>query len=119
MKIAFEGSTLTINQLAVKLRWPILDARAVEGKVIVLLDPDAYITAPEEKLRIRSGGQSIRNLLALSSTGELLWEAELPDRVDYYYMISSLDPIVANSFSSYRCVINPASGQIARKEFYK
>jgi hypothetical protein len=49
----------------------------------------------------------------------LLWEADLPSDADYFYRIASVRPLRVNCFSSFRCEIDPATGRIIRKDFYK
>jgi hypothetical protein len=62
---------------------------------------------------------AVRNLRAYSPSGVELWEAEMPEQADYYYKIVSTDPIEADSFSSFRCRIDPRTGGITSKRFMK
>lgn len=91
----------------------------LDGRMIVLLDPDDYLRDPDYSKERRRGENALRNLRAYSPSGELLWEAEFPEPVDYYYKIVSRAPLVALSFSSYRCRIDPESGRIEEAEFLK
>ena len=43
----------------------------------------------------------------------------MPKASDYYYRLSSVAPLIANSVSSYRCEIDPNNGAIKSKEFLK
>lgn len=119
MTISFQGSILTIDSQLIQLAWPVLDAIEEGNRVFVLLDPDSYLLDPNYKRVRRQGAPAIRNLVALMKNGTKLWEAELPEPSDYYYRISSSKPLVANSFSSYRCEISPDTGAIMKKEFLK
>lgn len=111
-EVTFNGTTLTLDHA-------IREAFELDGRVIVLIDPDDYLADPGYEQARRRGDESLRNLRAYSASGELLWEAEFPEAADYYYRIVSRQPLVALSFSSYRCRIDPASGRIAEAEFIK
>jgi hypothetical protein len=96
------------------LQWPIRDAVEIDDKIIVLLDPNAYLKDPSfEK------GSDFRNLIAFSKEGKKLWEAEYPQLEDYYYEIESKYPLRVYSFSSYDCIIDEKTGQIISMEFFK
>ena len=84
-----------------------------------MLDPDAYLTDPQYKALRARGAPAIRNLLALGDDCAILWEGELPQAADYFYKITSVDPLIAYSFSSYCCEIDADSGKITRKAFVK
>ncbi len=99
--------------------YPVKNAFWTEGRVIVLLDPDAFLTDPAYGKDRRRGDDAIRNLCALTRDGTLLWQAELPETVDYYYQVESRSPLTVLSFSSYRCEIDPTDGHIASKQFLK
>ncbi len=119
MAVAYSGCTLKIDAVAVEMPWPILEAAENAEKVFVLLDPDAYLSDATYKASRRQGAPAVRNLIAVGRTGERLWEADLPEPSDYYYKLTSVSPLVAMSFSSYRCHIDAKSGRIANKEFLK
>jgi hypothetical protein len=91
----------------------------LDERVIVLLDPDDYLADPDYPKERRRGQNSLRNLRAYSMSGQLLWEAEFPEPADYYYKIVSRTPLVALSFSSYRCQIDPETGRILEAQFVK
>ena len=94
--------------------WPIREIAEHGESVFVLLDPDAYLAA-----RGRDA-QPLRNLRAFRRNGEAIWEAELPEAADYFYQIVSASPLlVANSASSFRCVIDHDTGLILHRTFYK
>jgi hypothetical protein len=119
MSISFHGRTLNIGDQSILLDWPVLEAIEEGGQVFVLFDPDSYILDPNYKKIRRQGSPAIRNLVAYARNGERIWEAELPEQVDYYYRIVSSKPLVVNSFSSYRCEIRTDDGRILTKEFLK
>ena len=60
-----------------------------------------------------------KNLRAYAPSGELQWEAQQPEVQDHYYRIESREPLVALSFSAYRCDIDLASGRILAKASLK
>ncbi len=117
--VSFAGKTLTIGDREVSLGHAIREAFALEDDVIVLLDPDSYLTDPYYGRDRRRGEGAIRNLIAFSAGGERLWEAECPEPADYYYRIVSVDPLTALSFSSHRCEIDPRTGKILSRQFLK
>lgn len=119
MSISFNGSTLVINDRTLSLKYAIRDAFALNGRIIVLLDPDSYLATSSYGKDRRRGNKPVHNLLALSSGGQLLWEAEFPEQADYYYRVSSKRPLTALSFSSFRCEIDPQTGAIVAREFLK
>jgi hypothetical protein len=109
--VTLSGNTVVVGCKTITLSYPIAEAFRLEDKIIVLLDPDAYT----EKF-----GQ-FRNLIALTIDGERLWTAELPTSMssDTYYRISSKNPLVADSFSSYACEIDKLNGKIINRTFFK
>jgi len=119
MKVSFSGLELRIGEETIITPWPVLEALDDGQRVIVLLDPDSYLADPAYRAKRRAGAPPNRNLLGFSYDGQLLWEAEFPSDVDYYYRVSSVHPLRANSFSSFSCEIDPATGRILRKDFYK
>jgi hypothetical protein len=121
MKVHFSGKTLEIDGRPIETRWEIRDAFEVGGKVIALLDFFANIKQPVLHIDEIRGLPKGQNLHCFSGEGTLLWEAEFPegDGPDYYYSVTSHVPLVANSFSSYRCEIDLDTGRIVRRQFYK
>lgn len=119
MSISFRGNTLVIDGHSFQLPWPVLDAIEQTDRVFVLFDPDSYLLDPDYKVRRRQGAPAIKNLIALTKAGTMLWEADLPEASDYYYRLSSTAPLVANSFSSYKCEIDSNNGMIIKKDFLK
>lgn len=120
IKVAYEGKNLTIDQQVCSMPYEVREAFALKDKIIVLIDPNSYLTDPDYSKERRRGDNPFRNLIALSLDGKaVLWEAEFPDKVDYFYKIISKEPLVVNSFSSYRCEIDINTGKIIKKLFYK
>jgi hypothetical protein len=110
---------LTIGSRSVTFDWRILHVVQDNGRSYVLLDPDDYLSDRSYKESRRAGAKAIKNLLAFDAAGQQLWEAELPTQNDYYYQIRSTKPLIASSFSSFDCEIEPSSGVIVRKTFFK
>jgi hypothetical protein len=119
MAVTYSSRTLKIDELSVEMQWPILAVAENEDKVFVLLDPDTYLSDITYKTSRRHGAPAVYNLIAVGRAGERLWEAEYPEPSDYYYKLTSVSPLVAMSFSSYRCEIDVDSGRIVNKEFLK
>lgn len=108
--VGFDGRVLRIDGLEVELEHPIAEAFILGDLVIVRFPYDA---AP------RSYG-AFDNLLAMNSRGERAWVAELTESgTDSYVAISSRDPLVAHSWSCFRCTLDVASGKILQKVFTK
>jgi len=119
MSVAFQGRNLIIDGKTIEMPHSIIDAAEVGERIYVLFDPNAFIKDPKYKDIFAPGAPSIRNLVAVTKEGSILWEAEFPQPSDYYYNFSSVEPLLVNSFSSYRCEIDPSDGKIVRKVFFK
>lgn len=117
--LKFHENVLLVNDNRIDVGAPILDAQANPDMVLVLIDPDPYLREPEYKRTRRAGQPAIRNLLAFSLDGTRLWDAEMPEEADYYHKIVNTDPIEVDSFSSFRCQLDPRTGAIASKRFLK
>jgi hypothetical protein len=109
--ITFSGATISVNGRYFQMGYPIEEAFEADEKVVVLLDPDAFV----EKF-----GQ-FNNLCAVDFSGRLLWTAELPttDPGDRYYKITSRTPLIAYSVWSYECEIDADTGRITRRIYFK
>jgi hypothetical protein len=114
-----KGSTLIVSGNAVEVGGPILEARQVAGIVLVLIDPDSYLADQDYRRKRRSGLAAVHNLRAFSAKGDQLWAAEMPEDADYYHKIVSIDPIEVDSFSGFRCQIDPRTGAILTKRFMR
>jgi hypothetical protein len=119
MTITYADRTVLIDGYAVDMDWPVLDAFEDDQGAIVLLDPNAYLADPDYRRSRKLGRPPVQNLLAITRLGARRWEAELPTATDYYYSIASRVPLVANSFSSYRCEVSADNGTILSRQFVK
>ncbi len=117
--VRFQGNLLFVGNASLPMPYAVRDAFLLEGMIIVLLDPNAYLRDPSYGKNRRRGDRPLRNLLALSTEGKLLWEAEFPERADYYYRVSSRSPLTVLSFSSFRCEIDPQTGRILKRVCFK
>jgi hypothetical protein len=117
--VTFQGAEILVNGRALKMPYAVLDAFLSDGRLIVLLDPDVYMVDPAYKEQRRQNGIALRNLVAFDQEAQRLWEAEFPQSSDYYYKISSQTPLVAYSFSSFACEIDPSTGMIKAKSFFR
>lgn len=118
-KVSHRGRELIADGQVLQMEYPIREAFESGGRLIVLLDPDAYLQDPGYPKERRRGDDALRNLRAFSLDGKRLWEAEFPEPADYYYKVVDRAPLTALSFSSYRCVIDPQSGRILARQFCK
>ena len=117
---AIESSTLEFdNGVSVTLPYHARAIRRVNGVVLVLLDPDHYLKDAPYQAAQRSGEPALRNLIAFDAHGTKAWDAELPETLDYYYLIEDGLPIRVLSYSGYRCVIDLSNGRIIGREFLK
>lgn len=114
-----KGNIVVADGNSINIGAQVLDARISRGIVLVLIDPDSYLTDPEYRRKRRAGMAAVRNLRAFSVSGDLLWEAEMPEKADYYHKIEKIDPIEVDSFSSYRCRLDSKTGRIVSKCFMK
>jgi hypothetical protein len=117
--VSYAADIVVIDGKSFRMDYAVRDAFWTYGRAIVLLDPDAYLADPAYGKDRRRGAGPIRNLRAFSADGAQLWQAELPEPVDYYYQVENRKPLVALSFSSFRCEIDPHTGCITSKEFLK
>ena len=89
--------------------FPSLDKAEVGDLVLVVYD---YMAMPKEERK--------NNLVAYSKNGNKIWVAEGPGKsVSSYYKITSTNPLIANSFCSHKCWLNPINGKLLSMEFYK
>ncbi|MCL8312680.1 hypothetical protein FH593_13455 [Leptospira interrogans] len=109
--LSFSGKEITFGNLHFTCPNNVIDAFENNGKIVILLDPDAYLSTTEND----------KNLIAYDTKANPLWEAEFPQiyKGDYYYKIASKNPLIVYSFSSYHCEIDINTGKIISSEFYK
>ena len=118
-KVTHDGDIIKVDGRPTRMDYMVRDAFWAHGRAIVLLDPNAYLDNPAFGAARRRSRKPVQNLRAYSAAGELLWQAEQPELADHYYRIESREPLVALSFSAFRCDIDPENGQILRKTFLK
>src|SRR5262245_60166817 len=99
--VSHDGDIVKIDGKPLRMQYMVRDAFWADGKAIVLLDPDAFLDEPGGARK--APRDPVKNLRAYSPGGELHWEAEQPEHDDHYYLIESREPLVALSFSAYRC----------------
>jgi hypothetical protein len=117
--VTFDGDIIRIDGKPTRMTYMVRDAFWAHGRAIVLLDPNAFLDVPTYHAQRRRARKPVHNLCAYSAAGELLWQAEQPEASDHYYLIESQDPLVALSFSAFRCMLDPANGKILRKQNIK
>jgi len=115
LAVSHDGDIVSIDGKPVRMDHIVRDAFWADGRAIVLLDPSVFLDDPAYGSR-KTPRDPIQNLRAYSPAGELQWQAQQPNRDDHYYMIESRAPLVALSFSAFRCNIDLASGRILRKQ---
>ena len=116
--VSHDGDIVKIDGKPLRMEYMVRDAFWAGGQAVVLLDPHAFLDDPAYSGR-KAPREPVKNLRAYSPAGELMWEAQQPEFQDHYYIIESHDPLVALSFSAYRCDIDLASGRIRSKESLK
>jgi hypothetical protein len=116
--VSHDGDIVRIDGKPLRMEYMVRDAFWADGKAIVLLDPHAFLDDPAYSGR-KAPRDPVKNLRAYAPSGELQWEAEQPQVLDHYYLIESHEPLVALSFSAYRCDIDLASGRILKKKKVK
>ncbi|HEX9706101.1 MAG TPA: hypothetical protein VGA24_00520 [Steroidobacteraceae bacterium] len=117
--VTHDGDIVKIDGKPVRMKYMVRDAFWADGRAVVLLDPDAYLDDVAYGKARRRSRDPVHNLRAYSPSGELLWQAEQPEADDHYYRIESRQPLVALSFSAYRCDLDLASGRILKKHHLK
>jgi hypothetical protein len=100
------------------MEYMVRDAFWAGGRAVVLLDPNAFLDHPAYGGR-RAPRDPIQNLRAYTPAGEVQWQAQQPEMNDHYYLIESREPLVALSFSGYRCDIDLRNGRITKKKKLK
>ena len=107
--IEIKGDRINFDTFELNCEYPEQDARQIGDILLVLYSPESF-----------QDGQ-FRNLVAFDLSGCEVWKAELPTSIsmDAYYQIVSEAPIVADSYCSYRCMLDAKTGKILEKEFFK
>jgi hypothetical protein len=117
--VTHDGDIVKIDGKPVRMEYMVRDAFWADGRAVVLLDPDAYLDDIAFGKSRRRSRDPVQNLRAYAPSGELLWQAEQPEVDDHYYRIERHEPLVALSFSAYRCDLDLASGRILKKHHLK
>lgn len=117
--VTFDGDIIKIDGKPTRMTYMVREAFWAHECAIVLLDPNAYMDLPAFGAQRRRSRNPVHNLRAYSAAGELLWQAQQPKSSDHYYRIESQDPLIALSFSGFRCEIDVGSGEILTKQNIK
>jgi len=109
--INFVDRKLIINGNEVSVDYPVKEAFNFKDKILVFFDPDTY----------KSKFGQFHNLICVDFYGNKIWEVELPthESSDRYYKISRKSPLILYSITSFECEIDPNTGKIIKKVFYK
>ncbi len=104
-----DAGKLLIDGSLAKIEFPVVNAVAVAGLVVVLYDPEA---------NPRSWG-TFANLVAFDHEGRQVWQAETATTStgDCFHEILSPGPLVAYSWQGYECQIDPDTGRIVARTF--
>ena len=113
--VSHDGDIVRIDGKSVRMEFIVRDSFWADGRAIVLLDPTAFLDDPAWHGSRKAPRDPVKNLRAYAPSGELEWEAEQPEEDDHYYLIETREPLVALSFSAYRCELDPESGRILEK----
>ncbi len=117
--VSHDGDIVKIDGKPVRMKYMVRDAFWAGDRAVVLLDPNAFLDDIAYGKARRRPRNPVHNLRTYSPSGEMLWQAEQPQVNDHYYRIESRDPLVALSFSAFRCDIELSSGRILNKEKLK
>jgi len=117
--VSYDGDIVKIDGKSLRMEYMVQDAFWAGNHAVVLLDPSAFLDDPAYGVARRRARDPVQNLRAYSPSGELQWEAEQPELDDHYYRIESRVPLVALSFSAYRCDLDLSNGRILRKHHLK
>ncbi len=117
--VSHDGDIVKIDGKPLRMEYMVRDAFWADGRAIVLLDPDAFLDKPTFGVARRRSREPVQNIRAYSPSGEMLWQAEQPEADDHYYRIESREPLVALSFSAYRCDLDLSNGRILSKNRLK
>ena len=106
------GNTLNINGKLIILEFPIREAFEISDRVIVLLDPDSNLKRQDQ----------FKNVIGFDAGGNQVWIADLPtlESTDVYYKAIVGNPLRLFSFCSFgECLVDPKTGRILSKPYYK
>ena len=117
--VSHDGDIVKIDGKPVRMEYMVRDAFWADGRAIVLLDPGAFLDDIAYGKARRRSRDPVQNLRAYAPSGEMLWQAEQPQSDDHYYLIESREPLVALSFSAFRCGLDLSNGRILNKEKLK
>ena len=117
--VTHDGDIVKIDGKPVRMEYMVRDAFWADGRAIVLLDPSAFLDNLAFGVARRRSRDPVQNLRAYAPSGELLWQAEQPEVDDHYYLIECREPLVALSFSAYRCDLDLGNGRILSKQHVK
>ena len=98
------------------MEYMVRDAFWADGRAIVLLDPDAFLDMPTYGVARRRAASRCRTFAPIRPPARMLWQAEQPEVDDHYYRIESREPLVALSFSAFRCDLDLSNGRILKKD---
>jgi hypothetical protein len=110
MKLTIENDSVVCSRGNIKGVHPVLDAREIGERVLVLYD---YMAFPR--------GEPSRNLFAYDLDGNQLWRAEGIGlgAVDGYTSFLSESPLVLGNFAGYSCTIDVSTGKVIDTVFTK
>ena len=111
--VTHDGDIVRIDGKPLRMEFMVRDAFWADERAVVLIDPKSFLDEPGGARK--APRDAVRNLRAYAPSGELLWEAEQPESDDHYYMIEKRAPLIALSFSAYRCDLDLATGCIRKK----
>ena len=103
MTLTVCGDEIVCSKGRIRALHPILDAREVEGRVLVLYD---YMAFPRS--------EPARNLFAYDLSGNSIWRAEDIGfgATDAYTNIISETPLVVGNFAGVTCTIDVQTGKV-------
>lgn len=110
MKLAVSNDKVQFQGGSIPAKYPVLDAREIDGKIIVIYD---YMEFPKN--------EPARNMFAYSKLGSEIWRAEGINMgaTDAYTNVLSEFPFKVGNFSSFSVCLDINTGRVIDKEFTK
>ena len=111
MKLSVEPGTIFHSQGVIAVEYPVLDAREIDGVVVVVFD---YMAFPRLAPARNMFGYSVAD-------GEQLWRASDigQGNVDAYTNVLSETPLVVGNFAGFACGIDLNTGSVISTVFTK
>lgn len=110
MKLSLQGNQVVHPGGKLDAEHPVLEARLIDGKVVVIYD---YMAFPQ--------GVPARNVFAYDQDGELVWRAEDigSGGTDAYVNFLGEIPLRVGNFAGFEVELDASTGKVLNKVFTK